>query len=126
MDKNFDEWNTEKKNISNKETPLFNEGDIWACHVGLNVGFEQDGKGNLFLRPVLILKKFNRNVFWGIPMTHSLKENIYLHSLKYNPTSKLILSQIKLIDARRLKYRIGAIGNDEKFTVKEKIKKLLS
>lgn len=123
MRKDFDKWNMKKKLINNKRVPLFNEGDLWVCHIGVNVGFEQDGKGNLFLRPVLILKKFNKYVFWAIPMTHSLKENEFLHALSHDSSSKLILSQIKLVDARRLKYRIGAIGSNEKFIVKEKIKK---
>lgn len=102
MEKDFDGWNVKKKEVNEKATlNLFNEGDIWSCNMGINVGFEQDGKGTHFLRPILIIKKFNKSVFWGLPMTHSPKENPYFHAIKSDPASKVILSQLKLIDAKR-------------------------
>ena len=41
--------------------------DIWWVSVGVNVGFEEDGKNDNFVRPVLVLKKFNNDMFLGIP-----------------------------------------------------------
>ena len=41
--------------------PLFKEGEIWWCSIGLNVGDEEYGKGPFFQRPVLIFKKFTKN-----------------------------------------------------------------
>ena len=31
------------------------------------MGFEEDGKNDNFVRPVLVLKKFNNDMFLGIP-----------------------------------------------------------
>ena len=41
-----------------QERPYFKEREIWWVNLGVNVGFEQDGKGDNFERPILILKKF--------------------------------------------------------------------
>ena len=64
MQKDFDKWNLEKKSIhSNQEFPFYNEREIWWCSLGVNVGFEQDGTGQKFDRPVLVIKGFNKNTF---------------------------------------------------------------
>ena len=70
MDKNFDEWNECKKNRDKNDIDIyFYEREIWWCAIGVNVGFEQDGKGERFARPVLIIRKFSKNVFLGVPLT---------------------------------------------------------
>ena len=35
----------------------------------------ENGKGDYFTRPVLVLHKFNKNLFWGIPLTTKIKNN---------------------------------------------------
>ena len=41
MDKDFDSWNKEKKEInSHDELVLFHEREIWWCSIGINVGDE--------------------------------------------------------------------------------------
>src|ERR1700722_4496180 len=112
MQKNFDEWNEQKKSIQYEEIPIFfMEREIWLCHVGLNVGSEQDGKGDEFLRPILIIRKFNKNLLWAVPLTKVQKEGSYNFEFSFMPpiVSVAILSQIKLIDAKRLKRKIGII-----------------
>lgn len=49
------------------------EGEIRWCRLGMNIGSETQGKGSYFERPVLILKKFSRDVFLGIPVTSKIK-----------------------------------------------------
>lgn len=67
--KNFDQWN-ELKKLVNRNRPTFyvKEREIRYAHLGHNVGYEQDGKGKDFKRPVLVLKKIG-NVFLVLPMT---------------------------------------------------------
>ena len=61
MEKNFLKWHKEKEQInSTKGTALFHEREVWWCRVGVNVGFEMDGRGETFERPVVIVKKFNK------------------------------------------------------------------
>ena len=46
MAKDFDRWNKKKKALDAKAEPLyFHEGEIWWVHLGVNVGYEIDGKG---------------------------------------------------------------------------------
>lgn len=80
MKKDFQKWHEKKTDIDEVEKrPFFQEREIWFCHLGVNVGFEQDGNGDDFLRPVIVFRKFNKEVFWAIPLTkHQLpgKENL--------------------------------------------------
>lgn len=71
MQKDFWGWNTKKQKIHHEPKPrvFFHEREIWFCHLGVNVGYEQDGKGKAFGRPVIVFRKFNKEVFWGVPLT---------------------------------------------------------
>lgn len=133
MEKDFDKWNEKKKRIHTiPHMPFFHEREIWFCYIGVNVGFEQDG-GEDFLRPVLIVRKFNNEIFWGIPLTKSKKKKISKDNERYyHPfifvegiTSLAILSQIRLIDARRLGRRIGGLSEEEFGSLTKKLKALL-
>ena len=60
MNKDFKGWHKDKEIIHNeKPRVFFHEREIWFTYLGVNIGFEQDGQGDKFLRPVIILRKFN-------------------------------------------------------------------
>jgi mRNA interferase MazF len=68
--RDFEKWHDKKSELDQNEVRVnFHERDVWFSSVGANVGFEWDGKGKEFLRPIVILKKFNNETFWGIPLT---------------------------------------------------------
>jgi mRNA interferase MazF len=121
--KNFDTWNKIKKQTHDSEgyLPFYHERQIRWCRLGANVGFEQDGTGTEFSRPVLILKAFNRNVCVIIPLSTSTKINPYYISigLVKGAEASAIISQIRLVDTKRLDQHIHTL-NKEKF---EKIRK---
>ena len=50
-----------------------NTSEFWMCSLGRNIGFEQNGGGNNFSRPVLVAKKFNNQMFWIIPLSTKQK-----------------------------------------------------
>ncbi len=128
MQKDYRSWHNKKRGINSIPVrPGFNEREIWYCHLGSNVGFEQDGSGEDFLRPVLIIRKFNNEIFWGVPLTNTEKksEHYFIFSFIAGQTSTAILSQIKLIDAKRLSYHIGYISEVDFLTAKKKLKALL-
>ena len=59
--KRFDEWNKNKKILDDKKrVPSFHVREIWWVAVGVNVQSEICGKGSVFSRPVLVLKKSGR------------------------------------------------------------------
>ncbi len=68
MIKDFENWNKLKQKLeSRKNIPTFKEREIWWCSIGVNIGCEEDGKNQLFNRPILIIRKFNNNMFLGAP-----------------------------------------------------------
>ena len=127
MEKDFDSWNIQKKQAhAIQERPMFKEREVWWCSLGVNVGDEQDGKGSSFTRPVLVLKKFNRNVFIGIPLSTQLKDNQFYHRIHFKGIEQsLLLSQIRLIDAKRFRDKMGELSPPEMEKIKEKLRKLI-
>ena len=126
MEKDFDNWNIKKKKISQREEEiLFHEREVWWCALGVNIGFEQDGKNDNFERPVLVMKKFNRDVLLVLPLTRSNKSNKYYYRLKQGKErdSVVILSQIRLISSKRLLRKMRMIAQSEFNEINEKIKK---
>jgi mRNA-degrading endonuclease toxin of MazEF toxin-antitoxin module len=92
---------------------LFKEGEIWWCKVGMNVGAEIYGKGENFIRPILIFKKFDENIFLGIPLTSKQKLGNWYVLISYdNKEGRVILGQIKSMDKKRLVKRIGTLDAD--------------
>ena len=69
MDSQYNNWNKIKIAIEYENIIVgFKERDIFYMNMGKNIGFEQDGKGENFVRPVVIIKGFNKNMFFGIPL----------------------------------------------------------
>lgn len=121
-------WHKNKEYLhEEKARPFFHEGEVWFCALGVNIGFEQDGRGESFLRPIIIIKKFNNESFWGIPLTKNKRKGKYYFSFKLNgEISTAILSQIRLIDGKRLYYRIGLISKKDSDEIKNRLKRLIS
>jgi mRNA interferase MazF len=130
MQKDFDKWNGQKKGIDKKEIQynfFFYEREVWWCSLGLNVGVESDGKNNNFERPVLILKKFNGQMCWIVPLTSKTKEGDHYFKVKYESgVAWVSLSQIKAISTKRLLRKIGMIPEVEFKTISDKIIKYLN
>jgi mRNA interferase MazF len=128
----FDRWNIlKKKNAISQKILGIKERDIIFLRMGKNIGYEQDGKGEEFLRPVVIYKKFNKNMFLGIPLTTKKKENIYHFEFTYTNKSKkeitnsAILSQIKVFDTKRAKYKSGVINKEDFLQLHEKLNSII-
>ncbi len=110
--KDFDSWNKEKKRLQERKQELFfHEREVWWCKLGVNLGFEQDGKNSQFSRPVVILKKYNFNAALVVPLTSGSKQGIYYFDIgkvdKRN--AKAVISQLRFIDKRRLVNKVETI-----------------
>ena len=106
MKKDYKKWMEEKSKINNTNSmPVgFHVREIWWCSIGENVGVEIDGKGEKYLRPVLIIKKFGQNAFLGLPFTskpHKIKKFYYPYNLS-GKQDLIIFSQIRAMDTNRL------------------------
>jgi len=120
----FDLWNTRKKQLNEgSKERHFKEREIFYAHLGQNIGFEQNGKGDDFLRPVVILSKFNKQVFWAVPLGTTEKENRYYFTFSFTKGKKsaAILSQLRLLDSKRLMNKIGMISEEDFVELKKRI-----
>ncbi len=112
MMKKFDEWNEVKKQVDTRSNIIqFKEREVYWASVGENVGFEQNGKGVDFARPVLIIKKLNKNLFFGVPLSTQSKTGSFFFEFELLPNqiSTALLVQAKVYDAKRLAKKIGMI-----------------
>jgi mRNA interferase MazF len=112
--KDFKSWNSYKITIDSYTSEhLFREREIWWCALGVNIGSEQDGKNQLYERPVLVLKKINKELLLVAPLTSNLVKNEFnIMTDSTGETSQILLSQIRSISSKRLLRRIGRIKNE--------------
>ena len=100
--KAFDSWNKVKKLTDSQKRPLVKIGEVYWCRVGENVGFEENGKGECFRRPVLVLAKFSREVVFGVPLTSKAKQGSwYVNYMHKGVPVAGIINQSRAIDVRR-------------------------
>ncbi len=127
MEKDFDQWNTKKKSLEERDEKfLFKTGDIWWCSVGLNVRSESCGKGQDFQRPVLVLKKLSGDSFIGIPLSTQKKEGSWFCEISIdNEPRYALLYQIRMFHTSRFQRRLAALDDADIARVKEKLEALL-
>lgn len=128
MEKDFNGWNNKKKYINEREiSPFYHERELWWCTLGINVGFEQDGSDIEYRRPVLILKGLSRQTCLVVPLTTSA------HTHKLRPSIGLVedkkacalLSQMKVIDTKRLVRKIGNLDKKIFDNIRKTVKDML-
>ncbi len=126
--KDFDNWNVKKKHLDRRyvRPPYFKEREIWWLSIGVNVGYEEDGKDSNFVRPVLIIRKFNKNIFLGVPLSTKIKNNIYYIEITHQ-TRKIsaMISQIKTFSSKRILNKIGELDNNNFNYVIERIREII-
>jgi len=97
-----------------KRPPYFNEREIWWSNFGQNIGDEENGKGVNFMRPVIIIRKFNKNICLVVPTSTALKDNQFYYQIEYkNQKYSALLSQIRTIDTKRLKSKIARLDSTD-------------
>ena len=105
---------------------LFREREVWWCSLGLNVGAEEDGKNERFERPILIVKKFNADLFWAVPLTSTHRDSPYYFKFHLREReSSIIISQIRTLSQKCPIRKIGKIGKTQFGLVSEMICKQL-
>lgn len=118
--KNFSEWNDVKitTDASIPEMKI-REGEIRWCRIGINIGNEIIGKGESFIRPVLILKKFSGDVFLGAPLTTKSRTGNWYHPILLDGIDQIIiLNQARLLDRKRLQDKMHEVSEKELDNIK--------
>lgn len=108
MQKDFDRWNDKKKKLSSRTFSDFvHAREVWWCSLGVNIGFEQDGKNQFFERPVLVIRKFSNDSVLIVPLSSKPKTNIFSFNFTHEGQRfSALLSQIRLISTKRLNRKI--------------------
>jgi mRNA interferase MazF len=90
---------------------------------GKNIGYEQDGNGSGFSRPVLVIKKFNNQMFWCVPLsTHQKEIDFYFNYVDPSGTAvSAILAQLKLLSVKRFQRKLYEIDTPMFIEIKEKL-----
>ena len=124
MYKDFDTWNNRKKELhASFKIPAFYNREVWWAKIGTNVGSEMDGKHELFMRPVIIIRKFNLEMALIIPSTSQDKSGKYYVDVsgEDGKTYKPCVSQIRVISVKRLFRKIGMIKKEDYSNLLKKI-----
>ena len=123
----FDLWNNLKKKISGDVVKQVNfpvSQEVWMCIMGKNIGFEQNGAGNNFSRPVLVVKKFNNKMYWVIPLSTKQKALDFYYNFSDPQGEKVsvIIAQMKLVSIERMKRRLYKMAGVDFHQVKNLLK----
>src|SRR5581483_7897601 len=100
MYKDFNSWNERKKFIQySHKNKSCQEGQMWWCAFGMNIGFEQEGE-----RTALILKCFSNQTCLVVPLTTSENSHPMRIPLGVINGEKIsaIISQMRVVDTKRL------------------------
>ncbi len=123
----FDQWIGKKKELNFKKGALnFKEREIFWCALGHNIGDEENEKNLVFSRPVLILKKFNKNLFWGITLTTKIKDNPYYIKFSFKDMDQsAMITHLRLFDSKRLCNKLSQLNLSDFIRIKDSIKNCL-
>jgi mRNA interferase MazF len=127
----YDAWNNLKKAIQAQPDELESfprEGEVWVASIGQNVGFEQNGTGNQFSRPVLVVKRFHNHMFWCVPLSTKQKNFDFYHNFT-DPNGlavSAIIAQLKLVSIKRFKRKLYDIPSEVLLKMKDHIRSYVS
>lgn len=125
--KDFDKWNIEKKGVDKKNVTLYyHVREVWWCYLGVNVGNEQDGSKEKFLRPVVVIRAFGPSICLVVPLTTSKKEHslrVYIGSIQ-GKEARAVLSQMKVVDKKRLLEKVTVLDKETFDTLRKTVRRL--
>jgi len=130
MQNDFDKWNKEKQKLDEEDYSTENfpqPGEVWMCVVGKNIGFEQNGSGENFSRPVAVIAKFNNKMLWVVSLSTKQKEFNFYHNFTDPNNQKVsaIIAQLKLVSSKRLKRKMYNLSEVDFKNILQKIKSFL-
>ena len=113
IEKDYLKWSQKKSELNNSGiTRSIREGDVFWAAMGENIGVEIDGKNEKYSRPVLVLKKYNRYCFMGVPLTTKIKEkgDWYVEFEFQGHPETAVVFQARFMDTEWLYQRIGRLS----------------
>ncbi|WP_027460396.1 type II toxin-antitoxin system PemK/MazF family toxin [Deinococcus murrayi] len=119
----FDAWNEEKKALhAAGGPPIFREGQVWWCAVGVGIGSEVYGKGPggvigpPFTRPVIVLRKLSREACVIVPVTSRQPARVsdWYHPMRWRGRDQwAMLHQTRMVSAARFRSRMVELPDSD-------------
>ena len=128
MEKDFDGWNEQKKQIhANAFDDYVHAREVWWCAIGANVGVEADGKHDTFERPVLVLRKFSKDAVLVVCLTSRVKKDNPYHFVVRHEGKDFaaVLSQMRLVSTKRLRRKIYTMDSSLVERIREAVCRLV-
>ena len=125
----YDKWNDLKQKLNSKKRQInIKEGFIFLMAVGKNIGVESYGKGNFFVRPVLVYKKLGKDYFLGIPLTSKEKKGNYFFEFEFikDKKSYAMFNQIRTFSSNRVIKYLGRTSRKDFHLLKEAFIKFIT
>ena len=125
METEYDVWNDQKKKIAQLVPDIvFKEGDVWWCSLGKNIGEEVYGKGQNFMRPVIVFRKLTSTACVILPLSTVIKEGSWYFTLAFNHgLSSVLMHQIRMVSSKRFESRMGTLSEIEFRALKNAVAK---
>lgn len=124
----FQTWIKLKFQIHNNgQRPLFyQERDVWWANFGQNVGDETNGKGDKFMRPVVVIRKFNKSICLVVPLSSVLKENPFYYPIEFNNRkNSVLISHLRTVDTRRFVKKMARLTPQDFKKINDEILKMI-
>ena len=120
-EKRFEEWIGLKEKLHfGASAPKINEGDVWWCGFGENVGVEINGKSSRFFFSLVVMKKLSRYGFMGIPLTSQEKTGTWYAKIIFlNKPEFAAICQARVMSVSRLYSKIGRIPESDLIIIKK-------
>ena len=122
----YDVWNKAKQFINRSVNfPDVREREVRWCSIGQNIGYEINGKGSTFTRPVLIIKKLSRSTLLIAPMTTKIRTGSWYPTIGlHGQNQNVCINQIRTIDTKRIYSCIGRITANNMTSVKNAVQNI--
>ena len=126
MEEDFDNWNNFKKELDHALVKLsFKEREIWWYAAGKNIGTEIDGKGESFARPVLIIRKYGKSSFFGVPLSSQIHNGRWFTPIIVRDKMRdAMLSQARSYSVNRLLSKIERVSESEFMRICDELREL--
>ena len=107
---------------------MMKKGEIRLVEIPGSNGYEQTGT-----RPAIVLSEVEANIAIVIPFTSNIRALRYPHTIEVNPSvssglkteSVALVFQLRAIDKKRIKTKLGTLGNNEINKIDKMIKEML-
>ena len=122
----FLKWSEVKISLHNEKSKKLHvrSGEVWWASLGKNIGSEMDGKGQLFERPVVILRWASATTLLALPVTSKIKHDFWDRVMFKNKDGfdrDAVITQLRLISVNRLHRKIEKIPHDVLIRIKKAI-----